>query len=294
MGNRLDQGFISIEQVQIFANERNDERLHRRLLTFHHVAPFGKVNVVAFQSQVLHDVLVHALLMQQLWDLIDRLGIVHGDHRTFFDIGEQSNFAPRTTWKRLFRAAHQDVRLQADGAEFFHGVLCGLRLYLSRLAQKRHVGEMDEHGVAASDVKTHLPRRLQERERFYVPDGSADFHNEHVEAIRTQADTTLDLVRYVGDDLNGPTQIVSAALSSDDFGIDATRGEIVVLGHAGIGKTLVVTQVQICLGAVGGDEDLTMLNRAHGAWIHVDVGVHLQEIDLETAGFKLCCERGGH
>ena len=54
-----------------------------------------------------------------------------------------------------------------------------------------------------------------------------------------------------------------------------------------------VAIVEIGLGAVLGDEDLAVLERAHGARIDVDVGVELEESELDAAGFENCRQGGG-
>ena len=41
-------------------------------------------------------------------------------------------------------------------------------------------------------------------------------------------------------------------------------------------EALVVAEIEVGLGAVLGDEDLAVLERAHGARIHVDVGIELE------------------
>ena len=47
-----------------------------------------------------------------------------------------------------------------------------------------------------------------------------------------------------------------------------------------------MTEVQIGLGAVFGDEHLTMLDRAHRARINVQVGIQLQDRDAVPPGFQ--------
>ena len=64
--------------------------------------------------------------------------------------------------------------------------------------------------------------------------------------------------------------------------VDATGGEVVVLGHAGADEPLVVPQIEVGLGAVMGDEHLTVLERAHGARIDVDVRVQFEHRDLQA------------
>ena len=79
------------------------------------------------------------------------------------------------------------------------------------------------------------------------------------------ADDRLDLVGDVGNHLDRLAQILAAALLLDDGVVDAAGGEVVEPGHPGVGEALVVAQVEVGLGAVVGDEDLAVLERAHRA-----------------------------
>jgi hypothetical protein len=50
-------------------------------------------------------------------------------------------------------------------------------------------------------------------------------------------------------------------------------------------EALVVAEIEIGFGAVVGDENLAVLERAHGAGIHVQVGVELLQRDASGRGF---------
>ena len=54
-----------------------------------------------------------------------------------------------------------------------------------------------------------------------------------------------------------------------------------------------MAQVQVGLGAVVGDEHLTVLQGAHGAGVHVDVGVQLLAGHLQAAALEQAAQRGG-
>ncbi|MNE82723.1 hypothetical protein D3C80_1794700 [compost metagenome] len=54
-----------------------------------------------------------------------------------------------------------------------------------------------------------------------------------------------------------------------------------------------MTQVQIGFGAVVRHEHFTMLERRHGARIHVDVGIELDQSDFEAARFEDRSKGGG-
>jgi hypothetical protein len=64
--------------------------------------------------------------------------------------------------------------------------------------------------------------------------------------------------------------------------------------QVGVEEPLVVADVEIGLGAVIGDEDLTVLERVHRAGVDVDVGVELLHRDAQAAGAQQVPEsRGG-
>ena len=52
----------------------------------------------------------------------------------------------------------------------------------------------------------------------------------------------------------------------------------------GVGEPLVVTEVEVGLRSVVGDEDLAVLQRVHRAGVDVDVRVELEEVHAETSG----------
>ena len=51
-----------------------------------------------------------------------------------------------------------------------------------------------------------------------------------------------------------------------------------------------MTQIQVSLGAVLGDKNFTVLKRTHGARIHIDIGVELEQGDLDTPGLQDRCQ----
>jgi hypothetical protein len=104
--------------------------------------------------------------------------------------------------------------------------------------------------------------------------------------VRTALDEFLDLVGDVRDDLHRLAQIVAAPLFFQHRLVDLAGGEVVHLAHAGGNEAFVVTQVEIGLGAVVGDEHLAVLEGRHGARIDVDVRIELDEGDLEAPRFE--------
>ena len=60
-----------------------------------------------------------------------------------------------------------------------------------------------------------------------------------------------------------------------------------------VDEPLIMTEVEIGLGAVLGDIDLAVLVRTHRAGIDVDIGVELLGGDLQPARFQKSAERRG-
>ena len=141
-----------------------------------------------------------------------------------------------------------------------------------------------EHVVAA-DVLAELADRLEEGQALDVAHGAADLGDEHVdlELLRQSVHAALDLVGDVRDDLHRAAEEVAAAFLLDDGVVDAAGGHVGVALHELVDEALVVAQVEVGLGAVLGDEDLPVLEGAHGARVDVDVGVELLVGDLQAA-----------
>ncbi|MPM92617.1 hypothetical protein SDC9_139752 [bioreactor metagenome] len=104
----------------------------------------------------------------------------------------------------------------------------------------------------------------------------------------------LDLIGDVRDHLDGVAEVLTAALLGDHRGIDLAGGDVRVGIEVAVEEALVVADVEVGLGAVLGDEDLTVLERVHRAGIHVDVRIQLLHRDAESAGDQKAAEtRGG-
>ena len=121
-------------------------------------------------------------------------------------------------------------------------------------------GDVDEDGVFAAELLAHLADGFEEGAGFDVADGAAGFDDSDVDVGGDFTHRVLDLVGDVGDDLDGFTEIIAAALlPGDDLLVDAAGGEVVVAGEMGVGEAFVVAEVEVSLGAVVGDEDLAVL-----------------------------------
>src|SRR5207237_10435368 len=94
-------------------------------------------------------------------------------------------------------------------------------------------------------------------------------------------------------DLYRAAEIIAAALLADDALVDLSGSEIIPPAHLHVGEALVMAEIQVCLGAILGDEDLTVLERAHRSRIDVDVRVELEIGDADAEGSKDRGQRRG-
>ena len=106
-------------------------------------------------------------------------------------------------------------------------------------------------------------------------------------------DALLDLVRDVRDHLHGRAEVLALPLLADDRVPDRARGVVGVSREVLVDEPLVVADVEIGLGAVLGDEDLAVLERAHRARVDVQVRVELLHLDAQAARLQEPAERGG-
>ncbi|MNT08209.1 hypothetical protein D3C72_1429440 [compost metagenome] len=194
------------------------------------------------------------------------------------DIGEQRNLGALVVRDRAVGTAQQRGRRDADFTQFLHRVLGRLGLQLAGAGNERHQRQVHEGSVVAAHAQAHLARGFQERQRFDVAHGTADFHQRHVglAVVRGSGallDEGLDLVGDMRDHLHGLAQVFAAALLADHRFVDLAGGEVVRLAHLGRDETLVVAEIEVGFSTVFRDKHLAMLEGAHRAGIDVDVGI---------------------
>ena len=161
-----------------------------------------------------------------------------------------------------------------------------LGLEFTGRADIRHQGQVDKQAVFIAQFDSHLANRLEKGLGLDIADGAADFDEGHIMPFPAQADDSLDFIRDVRDDLDRCTQVFALPLLADDVFVNLAGGPVVYLAHGGADKALVMAKIEIGFRAIVRDEDFTMLERAHGARIDVDIGVQLGQGHLEAASFE--------
>ena len=297
MAQRLGDRHVRVGQLDVLAHQRDLELWLGALDQLDELAPgaeIGRVRLL-FEPEFAHDQLVQATVVELKRDLVDRLGRWRRNDRLDGDVAEEGDLLAQLVGHFLIGPGDDDVGLDADSAQLLDRVLSRLRLQLASRRESRQQRHVDVEHVAAADVLAHLANGLEERQRLDVAHRAAHLDDDHVGlAVAGDAsDALLDLVGDVRDDLNGPAQVVAAALLGDDRLVDAAGGDVRQLGQALVDEALVVAQVEVSLGAVVSDEHLAVLVGAHRARIDVDVGIELDDADGETAALEQPADAGG-
>ena len=128
--------------------------------------------------------------------------------------------------------------------------------------------------IAGAAIITELADRLQERQRFNVANSSANLNDCDISTFGVFKDLVLDFVGDMRNDLDSSSQVIPTAFFFNDGEVDLSGSEVALLGQTGGGVALIVSKIQIGLGAVFGDKYLAMLERGHGAGVNVDIRVH--------------------
>ena len=104
-------------------------------------------------------------------------------------------------------------------------------------------------------------------------------------------------------DLDGGAQIVAAPFLGDDLLINAAGCDVVLPVGGAAGEALIVTEVEVGLRPIVGDEHLAMLIGAHRPRIDIEIGIELAKADIiaprleqraERCRSKTLAERGDH
>ena len=245
------------------------------------------------QLQLLGNDIINALAVQHFGHFINAVCIVAAHHRALFHVTEQGYFAALFFGQNAVHAANQHIGLNTDFAQLFHRVLGGLGFDFARRRDIRYIAQMHIQGVAAPQLAAHLADGFQKRQRFDIAHGTADFYNGHIVSGRAFVDFAFDFVGNMRNHLHGAAQVVAAAFFGNHLLIHLAGTETITAQHGGIDKTLVVAEVEVGFRAVFGYKHFSVLKRAHGAGIDVDIGIELEHGDIQAARFENGSNRSG-
>ena len=132
---------------------------------------------------------------------------------------------------------------------------------------------MHEQRVGRAQLQLELTHCFEEGLALNVARGATHFYHRDLGIPGSFDDPMFDFIGDVRNHLNGAAQIIAPALLAQHCVIHTARRKIIGAAHHRARETLVMTEIEVCLRAVVGDEDLSMLERAHRAGVDVDVGV---------------------
>ena len=124
---------------------------------------------------------------------------------------------------------------------------------------------------------------------FNITDGAANFGDDDIGSwlfVRLEAHAPLNLIGDMGNHLDSVTQVFATPFLANHFLVYLAGCHVGGLRQVDIEKAFVVPNVQIGLGAIIGDEHFTMLERVHGAGIHVQIRIQFLHHNPQSAAGK--------
>ena len=296
MNERLGDRLVGIRKLGILAHQSDIDLSLRVLDLIDELDPCFQVGfsvVGQLQFVECHD--VELLVQHHQRDLVDRRHVDRFDYRVHVHVAEQRYLTADLVGQMLFGAQHQNVGLQPVLEQLLDRVLRRFRLQLARGCHVGDQRQMHHQRVAVPQLVAQLADRLDIRQGLDVADRAADFRNDDVvDFLRAeQLDAALDFIRNVRNDLHGLAQKLAPSLLVDYALIDAARGHVVGLRSRNVRKPLVMSQIEVGLGAVLGYVAFAVLVRIQRAGIDVDIRIEFLDGHLIAASLQQLGQRGG-
>ena len=120
MQKRLVQRLVGIQQIHVLADHLEFYGVLGVQLRIDDLFPVGKISRANLQAKLIHNKIIQALLVKHRRNSINGVCVDQGNHPLRLDISKECNLVPGAFWNLVIRPDNQDVRLQANRAEFFH------------------------------------------------------------------------------------------------------------------------------------------------------------------------------
>jgi hypothetical protein len=189
------------------------------------VVPIAHVALAWLEAQLLADLLVKALLGEVHGHVVDGGAVRILEDAILVHVAEVCDLGADGGVDLVVRAAHDEVGLDAHGAQLLDGVLRGLGLDLVRGGDVGHQAHVDDQGVASALLLAELAHCLDEGLALDVADGATKLgdHNIGLGLLLDAQEAGLNLVGDVGNHLHGAAKEVSRALALDERLVNKAR-----------------------------------------------------------------------
>src|ERR1017187_9476094 len=147
---RLLQALVGILIFHVLAHEADGHLVLRVFQAVQHGGPAGQVARAGVQPQQPQGDFVHSLRRERDGHFVHRFDVARRDHRPQVHVAEERDLLLHLLRDKPLRAAQQDIRLNANGAQFLDAVLGGLGFHLLRRGDPRHQRHVYEQAVFAA------------------------------------------------------------------------------------------------------------------------------------------------
>ena len=283
MGQRLGDGFVGVLKLGVFPHDRDVHLALGVLQPVHHVLPFREIRTRGgADGKGVQNGAVQPRAMIGQRRLVDGLQVIGRDHGVRADVAEQRDLGTFLFRDGVFGPADQHIGGQTDGLQFLDAVLGGLGLQFARCRKIGQQRQVHQDALAARAFMGELADRLEEGQALDVAHRAADLAQHEIDLVVADGKEILDLVRDVGDHLDGLAQVFAPPFLFQHVGINAAAADAVGAARGNAGEAFVMAQVQVGFRAVVSDEHLAMFKGRHGAGIDVQIGVKLTQPDREA------------
>src|SRR3984957_20408030 len=284
MRQRLDQRFVGILHAGVFADNRDRHRAFRISYPLvDNVPALQRGRHLGLDAECRQYLVVETGGVIGLRHGVDVVDVARLDYGAFAHIAEQAELASLFLRNRPVGAAQEDIRLDANRAQLLDRMLGRFGLEFAGARNERQQRQMNVDGMVARQVALDLADRLEERQALDVANGAADLAQHEVEIFIAVEDEILDRIGDVRDHLDGGAEIIAAPLLGQDILIDAAGGDVVGFRGGTSGKALIVTEVEIGLGAIISHEHFAMLVWRHRSGVEIEIRIEFAPPNPVTA-----------
>ena len=182
VGERFVNAFVSVLQIDVFADDRDLDLLLRVDDASNKLAPIAMVGLGRINVEETANEFVQSLLMQEERHFVNGMRhVTRFDYGVQADIAEQGELLPDVGVERAFGAAKENLRLETDLAQLGDALLGRFGLEFACGANVGHEGDVHVDHVFGPDFENELPDGFEEGQAFDIADGAADFRDDDVD-----------------------------------------------------------------------------------------------------------------